>query len=137
MFQKYQKYFNNNRYGYLLKYDGKRDNNKYTIRIFDQLDPENVYGKDTNNPEEEFKSILNMVELRFSSDENIMYSDFDSIIKPLLLRCGDKLICSMFFKGSQSDMSINLQLLYNDFQTSYNSSCMDDIKSFVNRIERR
>jgi len=59
MCQKLQIFLKENKANFLIKYDSVRENNKYTVMLFDTEKKERIAGGDTNSINETEQNILN------------------------------------------------------------------------------
>ena len=133
MLNKYQEYFKDGEYKFLLKYDGERKERKYTVRIYDKNDALNVYGKDTNNPIDDFNIFLDEVGISLSSVDNIMFSDFSTLLNLTLSLFGKNVIFS-FLVENLKEVTINFNLIDNSQSFSYQSNNIDDIVEYINKM---
>lgn len=103
MYQKFQEYFKGNNIRILLKYDGEREKNLYTVLIFDKNAYECIFRKDTDDPFRSFNFFIE--ELHTSANENLnrdYYAEFE-IMKNKL---NEFLSCKMVFSLT-SEMNSN------------------------------
>ena len=133
MCQIYQEYFEEDRYKFLLKYDGVRNKNIYTVRIYDKNNSNNVYGKDTDNPSDDFKLILDEARVNPSLSDNIMYSDFLHILNLIVPKFGDEIIF-IFLVDKRDEVVINVDLIYNSQIFSCQSNTIDEIIGYIHGI---
>jgi len=134
MCQKYHQLFKNNKYKYLLKYDGARNKNKYTIKIFDDSNSENVYGKDTDDIAGDFLFFLNEIGITLKSDENAMCFDFFEISSCLTTKFGGEIICSLFFKQVSIGILIDLVVFLGNHCLNYQCDDIDDVKTYIRAL---
>ncbi len=95
MLQKYQKYLAENNYKVFLKYDGIRQKNKYTVRLFEKNKDGQVtsYGRDTNNPRDMLISVLKDLYCPCILDiEQHLYTMFITISEFVMKDCGTETI---------------------------------------------
>jgi len=80
----------------LLKYDGERVKNCFTIRQFDKKDPLNSKGRDTNTPEKVLNELLKDMGSKDNADiyKNI-FGDFCKIKNILIDNYGEKVVVSL------------------------------------------
>jgi len=130
MWKRYQEYFKEDRYKFLLKYDGVRSKNLYTVRIYDKNDSDNVYGKDTDNPSDDFKLILDKVGINLSSDDNVMYSDFLRALNLVIPKFGNEVIL-VFLIDKHDKVLINFDLIYNSQSFSCQNNTIDELIAYI------
>ncbi len=135
MFQRYQQYFKDEKYKFLLKYDGKRNAKRYTVRVFDSTDPEKVYGKDTDSPQKEFLEILDSISININPEENVMLTDFSDLRDLLIRKYGVDVIYSTFFCDIDSELFINLDIVVNESNINYQCKSISDIKSYILNLQ--
>ena len=132
MYLRYQELSKVKQYSFLLKYDGMRKKNVYTIRAFDGINPFNVHGKDTDTPSEELDVIFNKIGIHQPSSESSIYNDFALVLKSLISKYGDKGMYSLSIKLTP-ELSFNLYISHNDF--SVENSNIDDLIALALGIE--
>lgn len=102
----------------------------YTVRIFDKNNPDNIYGKDTDSPSQDFNLILKKIGIHLSSVDNIMYLDFLNTLNLAISKLGNEIVFSLFI-DKQKDVSINFNLVCNGQNFSCQSSKIDDIINYI------
>jgi hypothetical protein len=132
MFEKLLEFLKENNLKFLLKYDGQRDINKYTVRIFDKDNLNNSSGKDTNSPYDVFLDLLN--DLNISSLEELdkyYYKEFELMTNFIIDKYGENSIFLCTFDQKDGVISIYASIYLEEKNAFYYNSDMKLIKEFV------
>lgn len=136
MFQKLQEFLKENNLKFLLKYDGQRVINKYTVRIFDKDNPNNSKGKDTNSPYNVFLDLLS--DLNISSLEELdkyYYREFELMTNFIIDKYGENSIFLCTIDNKDGVISIYVSIYLGEKNAFYYNSDMKLIKEFVTNVK--
>lgn len=127
MCQKLQIFLKENKANFLIKYDSVRENNKYTVMLFDTVKKERISGGDTNSIVETEQKIIS--DTNSNIDFNEINELFSKIKNSVKANTGFVVMISVNYSDDYLDYTIYLdkseQISHNKFH-SYK-----EIKDFV------
>ncbi|MFD1901148.1 hypothetical protein [Enterococcus termitis] len=127
MCQKLQIFLKENKVNFLIKYDSVREDNKYTVMLFDTVKKERISGGDTNSVVDTERKIIKDTESNVDFNEiNELFSKIKSSVKT---NSDYVVMLSINYSDDYLDYTIYLdnseQISHNKFRT------YKEIKDFV------
>lgn len=136
MLQRFQEFFKVNNCKLLLKYDGERSKNKYTVRLFYKGDVISSKGQDTDEPyiimSDLFDNSLNTLKEIMCKEFNSIFIDLESNIKTQL---GESCILSFITEHKEDEMYYTLLIELKKKFAHYSSENIKYIIDISNNIE--
>lgn len=128
MFQKLLKFLMETDSILLIKYDGEREKNKYTVKlIYNDLKLGSL-GKDSDKPQEVIKDIFdNQVEISVNDALSIYWKIADIIKQSLDLKYGSKSIITITIKKENNCLSYNFHVQSKDITKHGSAVNLDDL----------
>lgn len=134
MFRKLQKFLKENECKLLIKYDGERVNNKYTIRTLYSNICKKSLGKDTDSPRE----VLNYILSNNSFSDKGIDEEFMDIINEWIMSAknimGNKCILSIVIEEMNEKLLFKAHFQLGSLTKHTSSENIDDITKFCNSI---
>lgn len=134
MFQKYQEYFKDHTIKIMLKYDGERTQNVYTVLIWDKGIQRSMFSVDTDEPFKYYNKFLHSIYTEAQSDENsdIIFKEFMNFKDKVVNTFG---LPSILVFSVEMNPEIEFFISVKNPETRrFKTSSINEIRDFINEL---
>jgi len=138
MYQKFQEYFKENNIRILLKYDGEREKNIFTVLIFDKNTYECILRKDTDDPFSSFNFFIEELHISVNGSLNRdYYTEFEIMKNKLNEFLSCKMIFSLTSEMNSNKIMHRISIIYKYLDFNFTSSSFCKINKKIKRLKKK